>query len=358
MLIFRQLFDQESSTYTYLLGDGSSGEAVIIDPVFEQIERDTALLRELGLTLRCVVDTHCHADHVTSAWLLKQRSGAAIGISAHSGVDGADRYLAQGDRVAFGERYLEVRETPGHTDGCVTYVLDDESMAFTGDALMIRSCGRTDFQQGDPARLYRSVWTQILSLPEQTRLYPAHDYNGLTMTSVGEEKRFNPRLGGDIAERDFVGYMANLGLPHPRKIDLALPANLKCGRPADGSMPEAAPSWAPLRYTFAGIWEIEPQSLEEIGDAVQVVDVREADEFDGPLGHIEGARLIPLGTLSERLDEIDRERPVVAVCRAGGRSAHATVVLKRAGISAVANLAGGMLRWRAQGHPVVGGTDA
>jgi sulfur dioxygenase len=358
MLVFRQLFDQESSTYTYLLGDSASGEAVIIDPVFEQVERDSALLRELGLKLCYVLDTHCHADHVTSAWLLRQRTGAGIGISAHSGVAGADRYLAQADRVAFGGRYLEVRETPGHTDGCVTYVLDDESMAFTGDALLIRSCGRTDFQQGDPARLYRSVRTQILALPEQTRLYPAHDYNGLTMTSVGEEKRYNPRLGGDISESDFIGYMANLGLPHPRKIDVAVPANLQCGRPADGAVPAAAPDWAPLRYTFAGIWEVEPPWLEECGEQVQIIDVREADEFSGPLGHIRGARLIPLAELAQRIDEIDRARPVVAVCRAGGRSAHATAVLKRAGVSAVANLAGGMLRWRAQGYPVEGGTAA
>jgi glyoxylase-like metal-dependent hydrolase (beta-lactamase superfamily II)/rhodanese-related sulfurtransferase len=357
MLIFRQLFDQESSTYTYLLGDRESGEAVIIDPVFEQVRRDTALLGELGLTLRTILDTHCHADHVTGAWLLKQRTGAAIAVSARGGVQGADRYLAQGERVDFGAHYLEVRETPGHTDGCLTFVLDDQSMAFTGDALLIRGCGRTDFQQGSAAKLYRSIREQIFSLPDATRLYPAHDYNGLTVTSVGEEKRFNPRFGGDISEGDFIGYMDNLGLAHPKKIDIAVPANLACGRPADGAVPDDTPAWAPLTYTFAGVWEIEPQWLEEHPHAVTVLDVREPDEYDGPLGHIEGARLVPLGSLADRLDEIPTGRPLVTVCRAGGRSAQATVILKRAGFTDVANLAGGMLRWRAQAFPAIGGNE-
>ncbi len=355
MLVFRQLFDQESSTYTYLLGDSGSGAAVLIDPVFEQVRRDTALLRELGLQLVAVADTHCHADHVTSAWLLKQRTGAEILISAAAGVEGADRYLRHGDRIPFGKRYLEVRETPGHTDGCLTYVLDDESMAFTGDALLIRGCGRTDFQQGDAGRLYRSIHTQIFSLPDTTRLYPGHDYNGLTATSVAEEKRFNPRCGGQISERDFVGYMSNLGLAHPKKIDIAVPANLHCGRPQSGSAPDATPDWAPLAYTFAGFWEIDPQWLEEHLNQVLVLDVREPEEFQGPLGHLPGARSIPLGALSARVEEIPRDRPVVTVCRAGARSAQAAVLLRRAGFERVANLGGGMLRWRADNHPVEGG---
>ena len=152
--------------------------------------------------------------------------------------------------------------------------------------------------------------------------------------------------------------MNNLGLAHPKKIDIALPANLRCGRPADGRLPEACPDWAPLKFTFGGVWEIEPQALEEASASVQIVDVREPEEFTGPLGHIRGAALIPLGELSARLGEIDRERPVVAVCRAGGRSAQATVMLKRAGIEAAANLAGGMLRWRSQGYPVDGGASS
>ena len=355
MLVFRQLFDQESSTYTYLLGDSDAGVAVLIDPVFEQARRDTALLRELGLRLVAVADTHCHADHVTGAWLLNQQTGAEMMISAHSGVVGAGRYLVQGDRIHFGKRYLEVRETPGHTDGCLTYVLDDESMAFTGDALLIRGCGRTDFQQGDPGRLYRSIHTQIFSLPESSRLYPGHDYHGLTATSVAEEKRFNPRCGGEISERDFVGFMTNLGLAHPKKIDIAVPANLRCGRPESGTVPGDRPDWAPLVYTFAGLWEIDPRWLEEHLHEVRVLDVREPEEFDGPLGHLPGAQSIPLGTLGARIDEVSKDLPVVTVCRAGARSAQAAVLLDRAGFTRVANLGGGMLRWRADNHPVAGG---
>lgn len=355
MIIFRQLFDQESSTYTYLLGDSEGRKAILIDPVFEQVRRDTALLKELDLTLVAVLDTHCHADHVTSAWLLKQLTGADICVSANGGVEGADRYLAHGDEVAFGTRHVEVRATPGHTNGCLTYVQDDHERAFTGDALLIRGCGRTDFQQGDAAGLYRSIHEQVFSLPDDTCLYPGHDYNGLTVTSVGEEKRFNPRLGGDIGQRDFVGYMDNLGLAHPKKIDIAVPANLKCGRTEDGLVPADAPAWAPLHYTFAGVWEIEPRWVEEHLGEVTVLDVREADEFDGPLGHIAGASWIPLGELADRIGEVPRERPVVAVCRAGGRSAQATVILRKAGHADVANLSGGMLRWRAESQAVEGG---
>ncbi|MEO8135607.1 MAG: MBL fold metallo-hydrolase, partial [Betaproteobacteria bacterium] len=184
MLIFRQLFDPQSSTYTYLLGDSRSAEALLIDPVFEQTRRDAALLRELGLQLKATLDTHVHADHVTGAWLLKQQCGSSILFSAESGAAGADRYLEHGDHVRFGERSLETRSTPGHTHGCVSYVLDDESMAFTGDCLLIRGSGRTDFQQGDARTMYRSVKSQILSLPPSCLLYPAHDYRGLTVTSV------------------------------------------------------------------------------------------------------------------------------------------------------------------------------
>jgi sulfur dioxygenase len=357
MLIFRQLFDQESSTYTYLLADDQTRKAILIDPVFEQARRDLALLGELGLELEAVLDTHCHADHVTAAWLLKQRTGARIAIAAKAGVEGADQLLKHGDKVAFGQRHVEVRETPGHTDGCLTYVLDDESMAFTGDALLIRGCGRTDFQQGSASRLYHSIRTQIFSLPDATRLYPAHDYNGLTVTSVAEEKRFNPRFGGQISESDFVGYMNNLGLPHPKKIDQALPANLRSGRPETGEAPDTEPHWAPLTYTFAGLWELDPRWLEEHRDAVHVLDVREPEEFYGPLGHIVGAQLIPLGELAQRVDEIKNDKPLVTVCRAGGRSAQAIVILRRAGRSDAANLAGGMLRWRAQGYAVVGGAS-
>ena len=355
MLLFRQLFDPTSSTYTYLLGDSVSGEAVLIDPVFEQVRRDAALIGELGFKLKWSLETHVHADHVTGAWLMKQKLGAAIALSAQSGAEGADRLLQDGDRIEFGRRSLEVRATPGHTSGCITYVLDDESMAFTGDCIMIRGSGRTDFQQGDARALYRSVRSRIFCLPESCTLYPAHDYRGLTATSVAEEKKFNPRLGGEIAEADYAGYMKNLDLPHPKKIDEAVPANLRCGKPGNEATLPADPDWAPLRFTFSGVWEVEPNWLEENLGKVHVLDVREPNEFTGPLGHIRGATLLPLGELAAKAKDLPRDKPIVAVCRAGSRSAHATAILQKAGITQFANLPGGMLRWRAESRGVEGG---
>lgn len=351
-MIFRQLFDPTSSTYTYLLADPLSREAVLIDPVFEQARRDEALLRELDLRLVTTLDTHVHADHVTAAWLLRERTGSRIALAEATGAEGADRLLRHGDRVGFGARALEVRATPGHTDGCLSLVLDDRTMAFTGDALLIRGCGRTDFQQGSAERLYRSVHEQLLSLPPDCLLYPAHDYRGCTVTSVAEEQRWNPRVGGASSVGDFVGYMTHLGLPHPKLIDIAVPANLRCGRPEGDGAPPPPPDWAPLVWTFAGLWEISPAVLEERLGEVQVVDVRERAEFAGGLGHIGHARLLPLGELTARADELDRTRPVVTVCRSGARSAQAALLLGKAGFTRVANLAGGMLRWREQGGPV------
>jgi glyoxylase-like metal-dependent hydrolase (beta-lactamase superfamily II)/rhodanese-related sulfurtransferase len=354
-MIFRQLFDPVSSTYTYVLAD--AGQALLIDPVFEQARRDLALLRELGVQLLATLDTHVHADHVTAAWLLQQRSGSQIALSAAAGAAGADRALTHGERIAFGTRHLEVRATPGHTDGCLSYVLDDRSMAFTGDALLIRGCGRTDFQQGSPERLYRSVHEQLLSLPDECLLYPGHDYRGVSCTSVAEERRWNPRFGGTSSLGDFVGYMSHLGLPHPKQMARAVPANLRCGRPEGELVAPAEPSWAPLVWTFAGLWEIEPGALQELGDAAQIVDVREPAEFDGPLGHIAGARLLPMGELLARRTELDPQRPVVTVCRSGTRSAQATVQLNKAGFAEVANLGGGMLRWNGERLPVEGASE-
>ncbi|UCH75207.1 MAG: MBL fold metallo-hydrolase, partial [Rhodospirillales bacterium] len=319
-MIFRQLFDPQSSTYTYLLGDPATRKALLIDPVFEQAQRDAALIGELGLDLLYTVDTHVHADHVTGAWLLRRRLGSAIAISAASGADGADLYLAEGDTVAFGGRHLTALATPGHTDGCMSLVLDDDSMAFTGDALLIRGCGRTDFQQGSPHTLYRSVHEKIFHLPPHCLIYPAHDYRGLTVTSVEEERVHNPRLGGDIGADDFAGYMNNLGLAHPKQIDIAVPGTMRCGRPEDEDAALAGPDWAPLTFTFAGFWEIQPHWVEEHRRRVQIVDVREPDEYEGPLGRIAGSLPIPLGELARRAGKLSKDRPIVTVCRAGARS--------------------------------------
>ncbi len=229
-MIFRQLFDPASSTYTYLLAD--SGEAVLIDPVLEQADRDAVLIGELGLMLLWTLETHVHADHITGGWALKERLGSRIALSAAAQAAGADRALHDGDSIQFGSRFVEVRSTPGHTASCLTYVLDDRSIAFTGDCVLIRGCGRTDFQDGSSAHLYESVREKIFSLPDTCLLYPGHDYRGFTATSVREEKAHNPRLGLARSEQDFAECMANLKLAYPKKIDIAVPANLRCGRTA------------------------------------------------------------------------------------------------------------------------------
>ncbi|XP_030605056.1 persulfide dioxygenase ETHE1, mitochondrial-like [Archocentrus centrarchus] len=226
-LLFRQLFESESCTYTYLLADTETKEAVLIDPVLETIERDLKLIKELGLNLTVAVNTHCHADHITSTGLMKQRvAGLKSAISKFSGAC-ADIHLKEGDKITFGRHCLTVRETPGHTDGCITLVTGDQSMAFTGDALLIRGCGRTDFQQGCPKKLYQSIHGKIFTLPDECLIYPAHDYLGQTASTVGEERKFNPRLTKGI--EGFVEIMNNLNLPKPKKIDISVPANLVCG---------------------------------------------------------------------------------------------------------------------------------
>ena len=351
-MIFRQLFDPTSSTYTYLLGDPTTGKALVVDPVLEHWQRDAALLRELQLTPVAILETHVHADHVTSAWWLKHEFGCDIALSAASGVDSADRLLRHDDRVVFGSRHVTVRATPGHTHSCLTFVLDDSSLALTGDCLLIRGTGRTDFQQGDAHAMFRSIRDQILTLPPACVLYPAHDYRGLTATSVAEERRLNPRIADTVGEEDFVGYMNNLNLPHPKLLDVAVPANLRLGRPEGDVIEGPSQHWAPLRFTVAGIWEIEPAGLGELRSDVQLIDVRAPDEFTGPLGHIAGARLIPLEEVTARAGEISRDVPVVTVCRSGARSAQAVVLLQKAGVKLIANLAGGMLRWVAEHHPV------
>ncbi|XP_026226797.1 persulfide dioxygenase ETHE1, mitochondrial-like isoform X3 [Anabas testudineus] len=226
-LFFRQLYELESTTYTYLLADTETKEAVLIDPVLETIDRDLKLIHELGLNLKVAVNTHCHADHITSTGLMKKRLvGLKSAISKFSGAS-ADIQLSEGDKIKFGKQYLTVRETPGHTDGCVTLVLADQSMAFTGDALLIRGCGRTDFQQGCAKTLYQSIHEKIFTLPDECLVYPAHDYLGQTVSTVGEERKFNPRLTKNLEE--FVNIMNNLNLPKPHKIDISVPANLVCG---------------------------------------------------------------------------------------------------------------------------------
>lgn len=234
-LLFRQLFEKESSTYTYLLADVGHPDkpALLIDPVDRMVDRDLGLVKDLGLKLVYAMNTHCHADHITGTGLLKMKNPGVKSIIAESSGAIADAYLEPGDKVYFGNLFLEVRATPGHTAGCVTYVTgegDDQPnprMAFTGDALLIRGCGRTDFQGGSSSLLYHSVHSQIFSLPGDTLIYPAHDYKGFTVSTVEEESKFNPRL--TKSEEEFKKIMENLNLPYPKMIDVAVPANLVCG---------------------------------------------------------------------------------------------------------------------------------
>jgi glyoxylase-like metal-dependent hydrolase (beta-lactamase superfamily II) len=225
-MIFRQLFDRESSTYTYLIADEGTREAALVDPVREQIERDLRLVEQLGLTLRLALDTHVHADHVTATGPLADRTGARI-VGGHRAGACVDVPVRHGDVLSLGGLRVRVLETPGHTDDSVSYLVGDR--VFTGDALLIRGCGRTDFQNGDAATLYHSITGVLFDLPGETLVYPAHDYKGHTVSTIAEEKRLNARVTGRSRD-EFVALMNNLGLPKPKLIDVAVPANRACGR--------------------------------------------------------------------------------------------------------------------------------
>jgi len=347
-LLLRQCFDGETGTFTYLLADVGKGEGVVIDPVFAQHGRDLALIQELGIRLVASLDTHVHADHVSGAWLLHRATGCAIGLAAAAGAENVTLPLRHGDRVAFGGRQLEVRATPGHTDGCLTYVLDDHRAAFTGDALLIRGCGRCDFQQGNPHTLFHSIHEQIFSLPDGCLLHPGHDYNGRSVTSVAEERALNARLGGGASERDFVGFLENLRLPHPARLAEAVPANLRCGRPLE-EQGGASDGWGPVQRSYAGLPELEPSWVATQRAHLSLLDVRSKEEVEGPDGRLAGSLAIPLPELEARLAEIRRDRPLVVLCHSGCRSALATQQLIRAGFTQVANLRGGLRRWEAEG---------
>ena len=230
-MIFRQLFEPGSSTYTYLVGCDRTGSALLIDPVLETVERDLDLIHQLGLSLSSTIETHIHADHVTGAGRLRALVGSRAGFPEASGADFVDFTIREGDPISVGEMQLRPLYTPGHTDDHHSYVLESEGSGrvFTGDALLIEGCGRTDFQNGDPAVLYRSVHEKIFALPQETLVYPAHDYNQRHVSSVAQERERNPRLGGDKTVDEFVTIMAGLDLPRPRKMDVAVPANRACG---------------------------------------------------------------------------------------------------------------------------------
>jgi glyoxylase-like metal-dependent hydrolase (beta-lactamase superfamily II) len=224
-MLLRQLFDAESSTYTYLLADPATAEAVLIDPVREQADRDLGLLSELGLRLVHVLETHVHADHVTAAGILRERTGAKTAASA-MGAPCIDVPLRHGDMVRVGSLVITALATPGHTDDGMCFATSGH--VFTGDTLLIRGCGRSDFQNGDAATLYASVTKVLFALPDETIVLPGHDYRGMTTSTIGEEKRLNPRLAGK-SEAEFVAIMEGLGLAPPKKLAEAVPANRACG---------------------------------------------------------------------------------------------------------------------------------
>lgn len=225
--VFRQLLEYKSFTYTYLLADPDTKEAILIDPVIDTVARDTKLVKDLGLTLKYAVNTHVHADHITGTGFIKKQIPKCKSVISAASKAEADVKVKEGDKLTFGKYEIEVKSTPGHTNGCVTYVWHEKAMAFTGDAVLVRGCGRTDFQEGNSETLYNSVHEKIFSLPPNYTLFPAHDYTGQTSTTVAEEKTMNPRL--TKTKEEFVKIMKELNLPYPKQIDKALPANLVCG---------------------------------------------------------------------------------------------------------------------------------
>jgi glyoxylase-like metal-dependent hydrolase (beta-lactamase superfamily II) len=224
---FRQLFDRETSTYTYLIADG--GEAALVDPVLEQVDRDVQLLTELGLRLRYCLETHIHADHVTGTGRLRERTGCLGVVPVGAAAACADRFVQDGEELPLGSLTIRAIATLGHTDSHMAYLVNGHLL--TGDSLLIRGCGRTDFQSGDAGALYDAITQKLFALPDETLVYPGHDYRGFTVSTIGEEKRWNPRLAHHSRE-EFIALMGALQLPDPAKIAMAVPANQECGRVA------------------------------------------------------------------------------------------------------------------------------
>lgn len=346
--IFHQLFEAETSTYTYVIADLATKEAAIIDPVFEMLERDLRLINELGLNLKYVLDTHIHADHITGASELRKRTGAKTCVSKDANVECVDISLQDQSELNLGSKKIKVLATPGHTNTCLSYLF--ENLIFTGDSLMIRTCGRTDFQQGSSDKMFSSVRETLFQLPDDTMIYPGHDYKGYTSSNIGTEKKFNSRLRTSISKDEFKKIMSELKLAPPKKIQQAVPANLVCGDIGGQQM---------LKYkTVNGIPEVEPEVLRQNLRLVEnkkilLVDVRRADEFTGELGHIENALLRTLGPeLENFLSGTDKDTEIIFVCRSGARSGQATSESLRIGFKKVANLKGGMILWNQLSLPI------
>jgi glyoxylase-like metal-dependent hydrolase (beta-lactamase superfamily II)/rhodanese-related sulfurtransferase len=329
---------------TYLLVAG--GHALLVDPVRERVDSYRRELSERRLQLDAVIETHTHADHLMLNRALKQSLGAPWIMHHESPIPIVDRHVGDGDALTLGGVRIEVMHTPGHTPDSICLRMPDAIL--TGDTLLIGGSGRTDFPGGDAGAQYDAVTTRLFSLPDDTVVWPAHDYKGHTSSTIGEEKRTNPRFLGKTREQ-YVETMQHLGLPFPDRIQEALQVNQSGFESGEVAFPQVE--------EIAAVTQAEAADLAkriDSGDAPLIVDVREPEEFVGDLGHISGALLVPMDALQHRLPKLIgyAERDVVVVCRAGARSASAAVILQHAGFTRVANLAGGMLSWARAGLPV------
>jgi glyoxylase-like metal-dependent hydrolase (beta-lactamase superfamily II)/rhodanese-related sulfurtransferase len=343
-MIFRQLFDSTSGTYTYLLASRHGGEALIIDPVLERVDRYLQLVRELDLKLVKAVDTHLHADHVTGLGALRDRTHCITVMGEQSHADVVSMRVAEGDRVAIEGVSLDVLYTPGHTDDSYSFLLADR--VFTGDTLLIRGTGRTDFQNGDPRAQYDSIFNKLMKLPDDTLVYPAHDYKGETVSTIGEEKFFNPRLKVKSVD-EYVDVMNNLKLPNPKMMDVAVPANMQVGlRQAD----IARKGWA---LSAA-------EAIALCGrHGVAMVDLREQSERDKH-GVIPGSLCAPYADLQTNVRAggmlhelvVATGKRVVFYCAFGERSAMAVQAAQDAGLTSACHIEGGINAWKKADGPL------
>jgi sulfur dioxygenase len=344
-MIFRQLFDSVSGTYTYLIASRHGGEALIIDPVLEKVDRYLQLVRELDLKLVKAVDTHLHADHITGLGALRDRTHCITVMGEQTLADVVSMRVAEGDRVAIEGLSLDVLYTPGHTDDSYSFVMGDR--VFTGDTLLIRGTGRTDFQNGDPRQQYDSIFNKLLKLPDETLVFPAHDYKGDTVSTIGEEKRFNPRLRVRSVD-EYVDIMNNLNLPNPKMMDVAVPANIHVGLHQEEI---ARKGWA--------VSASEALALRGRPD-VAIVDLREKSEREKH-GAIPGALHAPYPELEENigaggmLHELAAAtgKRIVFYCAFGERSAMAVEAAQDAGLTSACHIEGGIDAWKKANGPVV-----